>query len=374
MSTADGGRAEVSASGAGRQYEPDGPRRVLVTGAGGFIGGRIVEYLNEAGYEPRAGLRKWSNAARVARRTVELTLCDVLEPTEIQAAMDGVDAVVHCAAGGGDVIVEGTQNVLEEAARRDLGRVVHLSTVEVYGGREGDVPEQSPLEKTGNPYGDAKVEAERLCRQFADTGLPLAVLRPTIVYGPFSDLWTVRLARQLRAKGQIVPRDGGEGICNLVYVDDVARLVELCLVRPEAVGEAFNANGAERVQWHEYLEALRESLGISEMRTEGRAATKLRALALSPIRSAASFAMDRFGDLAMELYKRNRIAQSVMKGVEATLKSTPTPNQLDLYERKAFYPIDKARDLLGYEPRFGMGLGVQRSVEWLRHHGVLEAT
>lgn len=346
---------------------------VLVTGAGGFIGGRIVEYLDAAGYRVRAGLRRWANGARPARRSVELVLCDVLDGGQVQEAMVGVDAVVHCAVGGEKVTVEGTKNVLEQASREKLNRVVHFSTVEVYGNQEGDVSEEAPLQKTGNPYGDSKVEAERLCRRYSEHGVPVSVLRPTIVYGPFSDLWTVRPARRIHSAGWSLPKGAGQGYCNLVYVDDVARLAEHCLRREAAVGEAFNANGNERVTWRDYITGLREALGVSAPRRSTPAATRLRALALAPVRAVARYAMDRFGDLVMEAYARSRLAKRVMKKVEATLKTSPSSDELDLYERKAFYPNDKAREMLGFTPRFGMERGLDRSVAWLEHHGVLEA-
>jgi uncharacterized protein YbjT (DUF2867 family) len=84
-------------------------RTILVTGAGGFIGGRTVEILHRLGdTEVRAGVRRWSGAARIGRFPVDIVHCDILQPDSIARAVEGVDAVVHCAVGDREVTVRGT--------------------------------------------------------------------------------------------------------------------------------------------------------------------------------------------------------------------------------------------------------------------------
>lgn len=124
---------------------PD-PVRVLVTGAGGFIGGRVVEALFQTpGLEPVPSLRRWSTAARIGRLPLDPVQCDLLAPDQVRAAVDGVEAVVHCAVGDRAATVQGTRNLLEAALEAGVRRVVHLSTIDVYGRAEGTVTEASPL-------------------------------------------------------------------------------------------------------------------------------------------------------------------------------------------------------------------------------------
>jgi len=171
--------------------------KILVTGAGGFIGGRVVETLHLHGREVRGAVRSWSSAARIGRFPVELVRCDVCRMDQVTQALDGCDAVVHCAVGNEAVTVEGTRNVLEAAQNTGVRRVVCLSTVDVYGEATGEVDETVPISAAGTGYATMKAAAERICEGFARKGVGVVVLRPTIVYGPFSKLWTVRFAERL---------------------------------------------------------------------------------------------------------------------------------------------------------------------------------
>src|SRR5829696_7481935 len=111
-------------------------RTILVTGAGGFIGARAVEVLHEARIgQVKAGLRRWSSGARVGRLPVELVQCDIRDAEQVRQALRGVTDVVHCAVSGTDrdTIVEGTRVLLQGALDAGVRKVVHLSTIDVYG-------------------------------------------------------------------------------------------------------------------------------------------------------------------------------------------------------------------------------------------------
>src|SRR5829696_122158 len=93
-------------------------RKILVTGAGGFIGARLVEILHSAGgWQVVAGVRRWSTAARVARFPVELAQCDIRSAGQVTRALSGVTHLVHCAVTGDDpaTIVDGTRVLMEGA-------------------------------------------------------------------------------------------------------------------------------------------------------------------------------------------------------------------------------------------------------------------
>ena len=98
-------------------------RTILVTGAGGFIGGRLVEamFALKSG-TVRAGLRRWSSGARVGRFPVEIVKCDVRNPVEVREALRGVTHVVHCAVGDHKTTVDGTRTLLNGAAASWMAR------------------------------------------------------------------------------------------------------------------------------------------------------------------------------------------------------------------------------------------------------------
>jgi nucleoside-diphosphate-sugar epimerase len=348
--------------------------KVLVTGAGGFIGGRTVEVLHAMGRGPVVGgVRRWSSAARIGRFPVEIVLCDVTSPGSVRAAMAGVSHVVHCAVGGREVTVDGTRNVLQAAREAGVQRLVHVSTIDVYGSDTGEMLESQPLRRTGALYGDTKIEAEEACLAAAAGGLALCILRPTIVYGPFSNLWTVEFAQRLQHRPWTLPRERAAGICNAVYVDDVVQGVLLGLEHPAAVGESFNINGAEWPTWFEYFTALDDHMGLPPIAAESPAVSFLHAWAMKPARDAAKFALRRFQPQIMALYRRSSLAKWSMKRAEAMFRAAPTPGEFRLYGRTATYPSTKAERLLGYRPRFPLADGLRLSAAWLRHHGFIHS-
>ena len=128
-------------------------KRVVVTGATGFIGGRLVEKLVlECKADVTALVRSYSTASRIARFPVKIVKADLTKLEDIESAIHGADIVVHCAYGSYGskkttkfVNVQGTKNILEASLRAKIERVIHLSSVVVYG---LSLPEQ--LEETSH--------------------------------------------------------------------------------------------------------------------------------------------------------------------------------------------------------------------------------
>jgi nucleoside-diphosphate-sugar epimerase len=345
---------------------------ILITGAGGFIGGWLTETLYLSGStNVRAGIRRWSSAARLGRLPVEIVLCDVMDEEQVGQAMAGVTCVIHCAVGGRNVIIQGTKNMLDLALELEVRRFVHLSTTEVYGNVSGEIDEMCPYQYTGQTYGDSKIEAEKLCWEYYEKGLPVTVIRPSIVYGPFSRDWTVGIARKLQSGNWGIFKGYGEGICNLVYVADLVSGILLAARHKRAVGEAFNLNGPEMITWNQYFQRFNAALGFPELNVINPIASKLRATIMDPVRSLAKFALDHIEGPVRQAYRRSREAREVIQYAEKSIRTTPRLAELNLYNRDALYLTSKAQDMLGYDPKFEIGTGLQMSVRWLDHHRLL---
>ncbi|MGI9659538.1 MAG: NAD-dependent epimerase/dehydratase family protein [Gaiellaceae bacterium] len=343
---------------------------VLVTGATGFIGGRVVEAMHLSGAAAvRAGIRSWSSAARIARFCVPIVACDVLRPHQLSEAMSGVDVVVHCAAGSEQTIVAGTCNVLEAARQQGVRRVVHLSTAEVYGNCSGTISEDRALTSVGVPYVDAKIEAEALCSRASERGDAVTVLRPSIVYGPFGQSYTVDIARRLKTGkwGRFAGR--ADGRCNLIYVDDLVRAILLTARSERAAGEAFNLVGPDELTWNEYFERFNAALGLPQLRELSATRARTQSALVVPLRAVGSSVLRRFEDPILRANARSRLLNGVFKRARVIVDTAPTPNQLDrLYPRRAHYSAAKAEELLGYTPTIDLDAGLAMSTRWLAHH------
>ena len=144
--------------------------RVLVTGASGFVGGRVVEAMQLSTFaKPKGTVRGWTRAARPGRRGTDVVVCDIRDIDSVRQAAENVDAIVHCAyTDDHESIVGGTRNLLSVAQENQIERFVFLSSAEVYDTTTvGEVTEESPTDPVpGNLYKNAKIEAEQVCREF----------------------------------------------------------------------------------------------------------------------------------------------------------------------------------------------------------------
>lgn len=315
---------------------------ILVTGAGGFVGRATVAALTTAGCRVIAGYRRPPPAGlRV----------DVLDAGSLAAAMLGVETVVHCAVGDPrdtSVIVEGTRNALTAARAGGVTRFVQLSSVAVYGAQTGRIDESASTERPGGAYGAAKVAAERFCRDAAGD-MAVAILRPSLIYGPRSAQWTVPYLDRLKSGRW--PRLGvaGEGDANLVHVDDLAGFIVHVATTSQPIAGVFNVNGADVPTWNAYLEALRVAIDAPEpaggtlpgnatlaARKGAKAAAAL--LGKAGVRSAA---LDRFVAL------------------------TPSGDEVARFGASVVYAIDRM-EAAGFHPRIGPAEGIAGIAAWDR--------
>jgi len=341
----------------------------LVTGAGGFIGGWVAETLYLTGNPVRAGVRGWSGAARPARFPMEIAACDIMDAHQVDEAMQDVACVIHCAKGADETIAQGTRNVLEAAARHGVERFVHVSTTEVFGGQEGRIDESFPYQGMNDSYADNKIKAEEVCWEFHRNGLPVTIVRPPIVYGPFSKTFTVNIAYKLFSGNWGIYRDLANGTCNLIYVSDLVYGILLAARNDAAVGQVFILNGPELPTWNEYFERFNAALGLPPLKVyEPRVGVSTRMM--EPVRNSIKFLRDRFGNVIKMVAAKQRQARRAMKFVETRMKTTPRFHDLKLYSRKAIYVSDKAAQVLGYRPEFDLDEGLGLSVKWIEQIGL----
>ncbi len=223
---------------------------ILVTGATGFIGTRVVHELRARDLPVRALVHSPARASSLGNWDVELATGDVTDPDSVRAAAEGCDQVVHLVsiltgskADFERVMVEGTRNVVETATPQ---RLVLLSANGV----------DSPL-ADGIPYFEAKREMERAVRE---SGFEFVILRPSFVFGDGGALKTfLRLAR----RSPVTPIIGdGTPRIQPVWVDDVARAVAESLEQPGAAGRTLELGGPDIVTWNDFWARLKKSANV----------------------------------------------------------------------------------------------------------------
>ena len=253
-------------------------KRVLVTGAGGFIGSHLVELLAGQGAAVRAFLRYTSrldpgNLAYIEpdlRSGVEVVTGDLRDPDAVASAAEGAEVIFHLGAliaipysyrRPREVVetnVVGTLNVLEAARRSGARRVVHISTSEVYGtARRTPIDETHPLQGQ-SPYSASKIGADRVAESYhLAFGVPVVTVRPFNTYGPRQSARAViptivsqLLTRDRLHLGALSPtRD-------FTFVTDTARGMALAASTPDVEGLEINLGSGREISVGQLAERL----------------------------------------------------------------------------------------------------------------------
>jgi nucleoside-diphosphate-sugar epimerase len=237
-------------------------KRILVLGAGGFIGRRVVEELARDGsMTPVAAVR--SVPAQGFPAGVEVIVLDATLAADLSRAAETAAGVVNCVAGSTHSIVAGAGALAGIERARDASlRIVHLSSLAVYGTGTGTVDESAALKGDLDEYSAAKVTAEKTLQPCAS----LVILRPGIVYGPGSPLWSGYIGRLLVSGRLGSLGAAGDGICNLILVQDLVTAIKQSLALPEVAGGVFNAAAAGAPTWNEYFRRYAAALGAPPLR------------------------------------------------------------------------------------------------------------
>lgn len=322
---------------------PPLPAKVLVTGGAGFIGAALLSRLRELGVEA-VGVDVVADPASGVHRG------DTTDPASWAHLLDDAGAVIHTAAIVSNaatldeawrVNVLGTRRVIEAASAAGVPRLVHLSSIMAFGFDYPDGADETwPVRLTGHSYPDTRVNSEAVVMTAHAAGeISATVVRPGDVYGPGS-IWVREPLRMLRARQAVLPARG-EGVFTPIYVDDLVDGILLALACPEAEGQVFTLTDGHAVTCREYFGRIADWVGRPLMTLPTSVARPVSSLA-----GAALRAMGRDSELT---------AASVL-----------------MLSRRGSYSIEKARRVLGFEPRIDLDEGLARSEAWAREVGLLD--
>jgi len=314
---------------------------VAISGGAGFLGLHLARRLVAGGHEVRTlDLAPLDDAALEGR--VEELRGDVRRTADARRLVAGADVLVHAAAALPiqvsraairSVNVEGAAVTLAAAAEAGVGRVVLISSTAVYGVPERHpIHEDDPLVGVGH-YGESKIEAERLCEAFARRGLETVIVRPKTFVGP-ERLGVFEILFDWIREGRRIPILGdGSNRYQLLAVEDLVDAAVRCLDAPVA-GEALNVGAGTFGTVREDLEGLIEHAGSG---------SRLRPVPARP-------------------------AEVVLRGLELAHLSPLAEWHYRTAHKDSFVSIDKARGLLGWEPRLSNVETLCATYDWYLDH------
>lgn len=221
---------------------------VLVTGANGYTGKHLCQYLARAGVATRAMYWAPDGVPEFSHPNLELVPGDLRDRDSLKRALDGIEVVHNIAAlyrptnvsnaMFWEVNVEGIRNMVELAAEAGVKRFVQCSTVGVYGDVENPpATEETPV-KPDDYYQYTKLKGEELARELGQSlNLPVVVVRPAGIYGPLEDRF-LKLPRLIKS-GRFVMFGDGKALYHFIHIDDLCAAFVLCAEKEAAVGQTY---------------------------------------------------------------------------------------------------------------------------------------
>jgi 2-alkyl-3-oxoalkanoate reductase len=351
--------------------------RLAILGAGGFIGNRAVEMLYLGGrHEVRPVVRAAQSLALASRFPIEGRVADGRDEAALAEAFQGCSSVLHAVAGDLQTIVGSIEPVYRAAQAAGVKRIVYLSSASVHGQSPApNTTEQTPLSRRQPiAYNNAKVEAEeRLLSLRQQGGVEVVILRPGIVHGPRS-FWVGGFADDLLA-GQAYLVDGGVGICNGIYVDNLVHAVALAISSDIADGEAYLLGDSETYSWHDLLAPVGEVLGypLAELQppVEEEPRGILRRLLNDGTLKGIARRFPRPIKAALKAGMREMAVSRAGAAGQGAASAPPVASlEMSLLHRCAWkLQHAKATRELGYEPVVTFPEAQRRTLAWLQFAG-----
>jgi dihydroflavonol-4-reductase len=325
--------------------------RYLLTGATGFLGPYLVKRLLSDGHECRCLVRTSSRCGHLQQPGVETVCGDITRPDTLAGIADGMDALIHMATLGHmnnftfteemfeAINVQGTKNIMNEAKRAGVGRIVHCSTVAAMGiCPEVPASEDTPC-RPHHPYGRSKRQAEKWVLGMAsENALPAAIVRFSMVYGPGDGRDILKLTRM--AKKGLFPKVGNRPkLTPLIHaedaVDGLVRAVEKG--RP---GEIYLITNGQSEPFDRIADIIRNALGVRRPRIY--------------LPQWAALAAASMIETAFSLV--GKTPPVTRKNMESTLADR-------------VFAIDKAKRELGFSPGIDPETGLRETIDWYREKG-----
>jgi len=325
----------------------------VITGGTGLLGSHIAEQLVARGERVRALVRPTSDVSFLRQLGVELASGDLQDLAAVRRAVAGAALVYHAAARVGDYgtwtqfqqqVIDATRNVVAACRAEGVGRLLHVSSVAVYGHPRPRVQPFTEEEPFGQRlrlwdyYCRAKSVAEELARQF---GPGLTVIRPSWIYGPRDRNSFPRLMSALRG-GWVKILGSGDNLLNIIYAGDVAAGAILAANHAERRGQAYHLCSDGEVTQRQFLDALTDALGMPRV-------TRRAPYALA-------FLGGFFGEVIARAFKWKRAPYI-------------TRYSVSLVARPARFSSAKAQTQLGWERQVSPMEGLRRTLEWYQTQG-----
>ena len=312
----------------------------LVTGCTGYIGSNLTKRLLAEGHHV-IGLVHSTKPPAPAHKNLTYITGDITDVNSLTSSLSAYDftVVFHCAALVKDygpkqafyrVNVEGTRNLISLCKTRNLSRFICLGHI--------------PTGRYSDYYSKTKAAAEQLLlTEYTESQLPVVIIRPGNVYGPGKTLWLLRVFKAIQ-RDHIALINQGQGIFLHTYIDNLIDALLLAIDAQHACGEILEiTDGDNTTTWAEYLNYL-SHLAVGKNITRSLSTTSAHLLSRLSMIAYALFA----------------------------IKPRITPLAVSIFTNTHPVSIEKARRILGYDPKIDLEVGLKKVAQWLKKEGYVD--
>ena len=315
---------------------------VLVTGANGYTGSNLCQYLARKGVPTRAMYWAPDGEPKFSHENLELVPGDLRDRESLKRALEGCEVVHNIAAlyrptnvantVFWDVNVEGVRNMIELSVESGVKRFVQCSTIGVHGHVRNPPANENSEIKPDDYYQYTKLKGEEMARDLgAKLGLPVAIIRPAAIYGPREDRF-LKIPKLIK-DGRFIMFGDGEVLYHFIHIDDLSHAFELCAEKEEAIGQTYIIADDHPITLNHIVETMSGALGVKPP------TWRFPLFVLNTASVACEFACKPFG-ISPPLHRR----------------------RASWFSHTRSFDISKARRELGYEPQVKIEDGLREMV------------
>lgn len=325
--------------------------KIFITGATGFIGIHLVRQLIGLGHELVCAVRPNSDKSSLPDKPEQISFVPIADDQTVLNAMRGCEIVCHLAGQMGSYTCAYeqyyetncllTKRLLDLSERAGVKQFIYCSTPGVYGFGKRRCQETAPYAPR-NDYEKTKVLAEEIVVEFTRTSkMKYTIVRPDFVYGP-GDTRRIKMYASIRDK-KFALTTNGKSYLHPTYIDDIIYGIILCMGNENAMNEAFNIAAETDVTSLDYLQTIAKHVGSKLVRI-------------------------RIG------YFLSSVAGSAIDGLSKAIRHKEgfvSKNKIDFLAMDHSCDISKAKEMLGYEPKYDCDRGIAETIKWCKENKYL---
>lgn len=323
--------------------------KILITGANGYIGSNLAAALSKQSIDVKALVRKTSDLKSLKDVPVELVYGDITDSNSLDEALQSCELVIHTAGAVTDWgpkeyfnahNVEGLKNVTRAAHAAGAKRLVHISTVAIYGFNVKNATEDFPKPDSQVGYTITKLAGSKWLTAFAaETPMEIVQINPGNVFGPGDEKF-IKAYLDVIVKNQFVFVNGGLSATCPTYIENLVHGIILAVHHPQAAGKTFNITDGLDINWRTFTNAFYLALGKKPI--------------LRSVPYGVVYALAHGLELGYQLF-----------GIEKP--PLLTRYRIDNAGKDYHFSIEKAINILGYQPVIDFDTAVRRTTEWYKN-------